>query len=368
MAADPVSRIASTMAGAAGTAFLQASCPLRPRGAAFAQAASTVFIWYDGSRDVTGKQFFALMKRSLNAWSDDYAPSMGAALSYYTLFSITPLLVIIIALAGFFFGDDAVRGEIFAQLSGLLGADAAHAVEEMLRSANKPKEGAIAALISVGVLIVGATTVLGELQNGLDRIWRAPSLKKATGVWGFARSRLLSIAMILGITFVLIVSLVFSALVSALGKLWGDWFRGWELLAHGLDLAASFGLITVLFALIYKIVPRVRIEWHDVWVGAAVTALLFAIGKVLIGIYIGKSDLTSGFGAAGSLVLLMVWVYYSAQIFLIGAEFTWVYAHEYGSRRHVAAPSPVAAEVPTKSAAGDDDPKQTAPVASRGSV
>jgi membrane protein len=298
------------------------------------------------------------MRRSLAAWSDDYAPSMGAALSYYTLFSITPLLVIVIALAGFFFGDDAVRGEIFAQLQGLLGADAARGVEEMLRSANKPKEGAIAALISVGVLVVGATTVLGELQNDLDRIWRAPSAKKATGVWGFARSRLLSLAMIFGITFVLIVSLVFSALVAALGKLWGDWFLGWEMLAHALDLAASFGLVTVLFALIYKIVPRVRIQWRDVWVGAAVTAMLFAIGKVLIGIYIGKSDLTSGFGAAGSLVLLMVWVYYSAQIFLIGAEFTWVYAHEFGSRRNRNPPSAPAADVPTKSTAGDEDPRQ----------
>lgn len=303
---------------------------------------------------MTGRQFLGLMKRSLASWSDDYAPSMGAALSYYTLFSITPLLVIVIALAGFFFGDDAVRGEVFAQLSGMLGNDAARAVEGMLRSANKPKEGAIAALISIGVLIVGATTVLGELQNDLDRIWRAPSAKKATGIWSFARSRLLSMAMILGITFVLIVSLVFSALVAALGKLWGEWFRGWEILAHVLDLAASFGLVTILFALIYKIVPRVHIQWRDVWVGAAVTALLFAVGKVLIGIYIGRSDLTSGFGAAGSLVLLMVWVYYSTQIFLIGAEFTWVYAHQFGSRRELRPPSATAAEVPTKSTGGSD--------------
>jgi membrane protein len=299
--------------------------------------------------EVTPKQFVRLMKRALSGWSDDYAPSMGAALSYYTLFSITPLLVIVISLAGIFFGDDAVRGEIFAQLSDLLGPDAAHAVEELLKGANKPKEGAIAALISFGVLVIGATTVLGELQNDLDRIWRAPLLEKASGVWSFARSRLLSVAMILGITFILIVSLVFSAAVSALGKWWGGWFLGWELLAHALDLAASFGLMAVLFALIYKIVPRVHIQWHDVWVGAGVTALLFATGKVLIGIYIGKSDITSGFGAAGSLVLLMVWVYYSAQIFLIGAEFTWVYAHEYGSRRAVETHNAPTPAVPSRS-------------------
>ncbi|MDB5865487.1 MAG: ribonuclease [Betaproteobacteria bacterium] len=273
------------------------------------------------------------MKKALSAWSDDYAPSMGAALSYYTLFSITPLLVIVIAIAGFFFGDDAVRGEVFTQLNGLLGAEGASAVEQMLKSVNKPAEGAIAALISVGVLIVGATSVLGELQNDLDRIWRAPAVTRRGGLSAFARSRLLSIAMILGIAFILIVSLVFSAVLAAVGKWWGAWFGGWALLAHVFDLLASFALMTVLFAMIYKIVPSVHIQWRDVWVGAAVTSMLFATGKVLIGLYLGRSGVTSGFGAAGSLVLLMVWVYYSAQIFLIGAEFTWAYAHEYGSRR-----------------------------------
>src|SRR3954451_21717502 len=162
---------------------------------------------------VTPRQFFGLMKKALAAWSDDYASSMGAALSYYTLFSITQLLVIVIALAGFLFGDVAVRGEVYAQLSGLVGDDAARAVEEMLRSANKPRQGAIAAAISIGVLVIGATTVLGELQNDLDRIWRAPALHKASGIHAFARSRLLSLAMILGITFVLIVSLVVSAII-----------------------------------------------------------------------------------------------------------------------------------------------------------
>jgi membrane protein len=282
---------------------------------------------------MTPRQFFGVMKKALSSWSDDYAPSMGAALSYYTLFSITPLLVIVIAIAGFVFGDDAVRGEVFAQLQGLIGAEGASTVEQMLQSVAKPEEGAIAALISFGVLALGATTVLNELQSDLDRIWRAPTVKKVGGVMGFARSRLLSLALILTISFLLIVSLVFSAVIAAIGKWWGSWFGGWELLAHAIDLFASFGLMTLLFALIYKIVPRVHIRWHDVWVGAAVTAMLFAIGKVLIGLYLGRSGVTSGFGAAGSLVLLMVWVYYSAQIFLIGAEFTWVYAHEFGSRR-----------------------------------
>jgi membrane protein len=217
-------------------------------------------------------------------------------------------------------------------LNGLIGAEGARTVEQMLQSVSKPAEGIVAALVSFAVLALGATTVLNELQNDLDRIWRAPAVKKAGGVKGFARSRLLSLALILAIAFLLIVSLVFSAVISAIGKWWGAWFGGWELLAHAIDLLASFGLMTLLFAIIYKIVPRVHIRWHDVWVGAAVTAALFAIGKVLIGLYLGRSGVASGFGAAGSLVLLMVWVYYSAQIFLIGAEFTWVYAHEFGSR------------------------------------
>lgn len=282
---------------------------------------------------MTPRELWSLTRKALGAWIDDYAPSMGAALSYYTLFSIAPLLAIVIAVAGFFFGADAVRGELFAQLADLVGREGARAIEQMLESTSTPKEGLVAAAVSLGALVVGATTVLGELQNALDRIWRAPALPKTGGLWGLARTRLLSIAMILGVAFLLMVSLVASAMLAALGKWWGSWFRGWELFAHLLDLALSFGLMTVLFALIYKIIPRVHIRWRDVWVGSAVTALLFAIGKILIGLYLGKSEVATGFGAAGSLVLFMVWVYYSAQIFLIGAEFTWVYAHEHGSRR-----------------------------------
>ncbi len=287
---------------------------------------------------MTARELWRLVRQALAAWVDDYAPSMGAALSYYTLFSIAPLLMIVIAVAGIFFGPDAVRGELFSELSGLVGREGARAIEQMLETASAPKEGATAAAVSFVALVIGATTVLGELQNALDRIWRAPALKKKSGLRGLARSRLHARSMILGFGFLLMVSLALSAALAALGKWWGSWFRGWELLAHALDLVLSFGFTTVLFALIYKIIPRVHIRWHDVWVGAAVTALLFSIGKILIGLYLGKSQIASGFGAAGSLVLVMVWVYYSAQIFLIGAEFTWVYAHEHGSRRGVSAP------------------------------
>jgi membrane protein len=276
------------------------------------------------------KKYLRLLKVAGASWSNDYAPSMGAALSYYTLFSIAPLLLIVIAVAGLVFGDAAARGAIFAELQGLIGDEGAKGVEQMLQAADKPKEGVISTVVGVIVLIIGATTVFGELQNALDRIWRAPAREKVSGWWRLLRTRLLSFGMVLGIAFLLMVSLVLSAMLSALGKLWA--FEGWEMLAHALDILVSFGLTTVLFAAIYKFIPRVEVGWHDVWIGAAVTAVLFAIGKFLIGLYLGKSAVASSFGAAGSLAVLMVWVYYSAQIFLYGAEFTWVYANAYGSR------------------------------------
>jgi membrane protein len=188
--------------------------------------------------------------------------------------------------------------------------------------------------------VLGAMTVFGELQNALDRIWRAPVRAKASGLWNLLRTRLLSFGMILGLAFLLMISLVFSAALAALGKWWGPAFG---VLAHAVDLLVSFGLITVVLALIYRYIPRVHVAWHDVWLGAAVTSLLFAIGKFLIGLYLGKASVASTFGAAGSLVVLMVWVYYSAQIFLFGAEFTWVYAHQLGSRRGQARPRPAGA-------------------------
>ena len=177
--------------------------------------------------------------------------------------------------------------------------------------------------------------MFGELQDTLDHIWRAPERDKSAGLWGLLRSRFLSFGMILGIGFLMIVSLVLSSALAVLGKFWGPALQGWAVLANVLNLVLGFALTTAVFAMIYKIMPRVRIHWRDVWVGAAVTSLLFTAGKSLIGLYIGKTGVASGFGAAGSLVVILVWVYYSAQIFLFGAEFTWAYAHTYGSRRGV---------------------------------
>jgi membrane protein len=279
------------------------------------------------------KEAWRLFKEAIQAWSNDYAPSMGAALSYYTLFSIAPLLLIVIAVAGWFFGDDAVRGELTGSLQGLMGEQGAKAIEGLLASVSEPKEGIIATVVGVFLLIIGATTVFGELQNDLDRIWRAPA-RETGSVWRMLRSRLLSIGMILGIAFLLMVSLVFDSVLQALGKMWGT--GPLQAIAQVINFIVGFGLTTTVFAMIYKLMPRARIAWHDVWVGAAVTAILFTVGKFLIGLYIGRSAVASSFGAAGSLAVVMIWVYYSAQIFLLGAEFTWVFAHEYGSRKAVA--------------------------------
>jgi membrane protein len=273
-----------------------------------------------------------LIRKSFAAWIDDYAPSMGAALAYYTMFSLAPFLILIIAVAGLVFGADAARGEIVLQLRGLIGEEGAIAVQGLLSSASHPAKSIIASAIAVLTLLLGATSVFAELQSSLDRIWRAPALQQGSGLWPLLRQRLLSFGMVVSIGFLLLVSLVVSAALAALGRWSGSLFPGWEMLLQVVNLVVSFCITTVLFAMVYRILPRVWVAWEDVWIGAAVTALMFNIGKLAIGFYLGRAGLTSGFGAAGSLVMILAWVYYSSQIFLLGAEFTWVFAHSHGSR------------------------------------
>jgi membrane protein len=275
---------------------------------------------------------WSLAKETLVSWSDDYAASMGAALAYYTMFSIAPLLLIVISVAGLVFGESAARSQVAEQLQSLVGVEGARTVQALVASIKYPEHGLWATGFGVGALVVGATTVFGELQSALDRIWRAPEPERRPGAWRWLRTRLLSLGMILGIGFMMIVSLVASAVLAAL-QAW--WSRYVEIggLASLVDFATSFCFVTVGFAMIYKLMPRVRVEWKDVWIGAIVTALLFTIGKMAIGMYIGRSGLASTFGAAASLVAMVVWVYWSAQIFLLGAEFTWVYARRCGSLR-----------------------------------
>jgi membrane protein len=215
----------------------------------------------------------------------------------------------------------------------LVGEEGAVAIQGLLKSASHPGQSIVASVVSFVTLIVGATTIFGELQSDLDRIWRAPAAAPGGGMWGLLRTRLLSLGLVVSIGFLLLVSLVVSTMLSALGTWWASWFGGWAIVLQIVNQVVSFGIITVLFALMYRILPRVSVEWHDVWMGSAATALLFTVGKFAIGLYLGKAGVTSGFGAAGSIVVLLVWVYYSSQLFLLGAEFTWVYAHRHD--RHV---------------------------------
>ena len=259
-------------------------------------------------------------------------------------------MLIVLSVAGYFFGATAARSEIFEQLAGLMGSQGAHAVETLLASASEPSHRSVAAGVGVVIFLVGATSVFNELQDSLNRIWRAPRAAGGKGFFSVVRARLLSFGMILTISFLLMVSLLASAALSALGTLWGPSSFGWQFAAQLIDVLLSFALISLMFALIYKIIPRCTVRWRDVWVGAAVTSALFTIGKLGIGIYLGHSNIVTIFGAVGSLAVCLLWVYYSAQIFLLGAEFTWVYATTIGGLHTEMRAKPSAALAPTAGA------------------
>jgi membrane protein len=305
------------------------------------------------------KHLLQLALKAGKAWSADYAPSMGAAISYYTVFSLAPLLVIVIAIAGAFFGRDAVSGAIVSQLGGLIGEQGASLIQSIVASATKSGSGATAGVISVVVLIMGATSVFTELQSALDRIWHIPPSQKPQGIWAMLRSRILSIGLILGLVFLLMVSLAVSAAIAAFASLTAGLLPGYEMLLQAINMLVSLGIATLLFAMIYKLMPSTTIAWRDVWVGSVTTAVLFEIGKLLIGLYLGKSSMAHAFAAAGSVVVLLAWVYYAAQIFLLGAEFTKVYAEDHGSLAAKNAVTRTAATaalgVPTEGPAGHDE-------------
>jgi membrane protein len=276
---------------------------------------------------------WTLLRQTVLSWLANDAPSMGAALAYYTLFSLAPLMLIVVSVAGMLFGADAARGEIEAQLASLMGAAGARAVQDLLASVRQPAQGSLATGLGLLLLLLGATSVFAELQNALDRIWHAEASWHA-GAWlTLVRTRLLAFGLILAIAFLLLVSLLFSAALALLGHWLGPVLGLWSTLADLCNALAAFALLTALFALIYKMMPRARVQWRDVWIGALFTSTLFSFGRYLIGLYIGRSGIVSGFGAAGSLVAILLWVYYSAQIFLLGAQFTWVYATTCGSRK-----------------------------------
>jgi membrane protein len=272
-----------------------------------------------------------LFKTIFTKWVNDEPFQSSAALSYYTLFSLAPLLIISIAVAGFVFGREAAQHQIVLTIQGLIGQESAQAIQAMIQNAsNTPKTGILSTLFGGIVLLVGAGGVVGQLQTSLNTIWGVAA-KSDSGLHDFIRKRFISFAMVLGIGFLLLVSLAVSAFISGFTQFIGGLFGGTAIIAHLLDILISFAFITLLFAMIYRFLPDARIQWQDVWIGGALTSILFTIGKFLIGLYLGTSGVTSIYGAAGSLITVLLWVYYSALIFLLGAEFTQVYASTYGS-------------------------------------
>ena len=271
-----------------------------------------------------------LTKETAQSWMEHKAPRLGAALAFYTIFAITPVFLIVLAIAGFWFGEEAARRQLFDQLQGLLGQEGGEAIQAVVAAANKPKTGAWATLAALVTLLVGATGVFVQLQDALNTIWNVRR-EPGRGLRHFIKDRVLSFAMILAIGFLLLVSLVINALLAALGKFMSDLMPAQEILWQFVNLLISLGVVTLLFALIFKVLPDVKIAWHDVWVGAMITALFFNLGKLLLSLYLGRSSTASAYGAAGSLVIILLWVYYSSQILFLGAEFTRVYAVKFGS-------------------------------------
>ncbi len=272
-----------------------------------------------------------LLKETFQQWQEDKASRLAAALAYYTVFSISPLLVIAVAIAGAFFGDETAQAKITDQLIALVGRDGVKPILQALNNMSQPKNISVASLISILVLILGASGIFAQLQDALNTVWKVKP-QPGQGLLLFLRKRLSSFIMVLAIGFLLMLSLVLSAVVSTLSRYRTDFLPGSAVLWENLDFIVSFGLVTFLFCLMFKYVPDVKIAWKDVLVGSIITALLFLFGKFLLGLYISKGSLGSAYGAAGSLIIFLAWVYYSAQIILLGAEFTQVYTRMYGSK------------------------------------
>lgn len=273
---------------------------------------------------------WSVVKETAKDWSDDDAPTLAAALAYYSLLSLAPLLVISIGIAGWFLGSEAARGGVTSQLSGIVGGDAAQGIQAVVASAQEPKQGVIGTVVGVVTLLVGASGVFGQLQTSLNAIWEVKP-KPDRGLLGQVKDRFFSFTMVLGVAFLLLVSLILSSMLSSFGSVLSDNLPGGAALWQVVNFALSFAVVTVLFALIFKVIPDAKVQWRDVWLGAAVTALLFTIGKQLLALYLGKAAVGSSYGAAGSLIALVVWVYYATQILFVGAEFTQVYARQRGA-------------------------------------
>jgi len=277
-------------------------------------------------------ELVTLGKETVTRWTEDKASTMAAALAYYALFSLAPLVLIAVAVAGLVFGRQAAEGELYSQIADMVGDASATAVQSLVADMHRQSGGVLATIIGLATLLFGATGVFVQLQDSMNTIWKAKP-PSTNGIVEFLRVRMLSFGMVLGIGFLLLVSLTLSTGLAGLGDYLGAFLPGGAAVGHALNATVTLVVVTVLFAMIYKILPDAYVAWRDVWLGALVTSFLFTLGKAAIGLYLGKASVASSYGAAGSLVLLLLWVYYSAMILYLGAEFTHVYSLRQGSRR-----------------------------------
>ena len=298
-----------------------------------------------------------LLKETFRSWSEDKAPRLAAALAYYTIFSVAPLMIIAVAIASLIFRREAATGQIVAQIQHTVGPRAATAIQEMVQHSSKPSAGIVSSIIGVVTLLAGAGGVFGQLQDALNTVWEVEP-RPDRGLLAKVKERFLSYSMILGVGFLLLVSLLLSAGLAAITKYMGHAIPWLGAVGPVMDVVLSVVVFTLLFALIYKVLPDAEVAWRDVWIGALMTAVLFAVGKFLIGLYLGRSSVASAYGAAGSLVVLLLWIYYSAQILLFGAEFTKAYAVRYGSR---IVPAPDAVPITRETRAQQGLPRRRAP-------
>lgn len=289
---------------------------------------------------MTARDLIRLVKDSGAKFWEDKGPRLGAALAYYTALSLSPLLLVVVAIAGLAFGREAARGEIVEQFRDTIGTEAAAFVEQLVLKSASESRGVIAVAVALGVLFYGASGVFAELRDALNAIWKVPGRRPAGGVLAVVKERLLSFSLVCGAAFLLLVSLVVTALLAGINGRAAGWLPGTDVLAEVLAFGLNFALTAALFAMMFKWLPEARLAWRDVWAGAAVTAALFSVGRYLIGLYLGRAAVGSTYGAAGAFVVLLVWIYYSAQILLFGAALTFVYAQRFGSGVRSAAATP----------------------------
>ncbi|MDB5478329.1 MAG: ribonuclease [Alphaproteobacteria bacterium] len=286
--------------------------------------------------------YYHLLKHTVSEWIDDKVPRLGAALAFYSILSLGPLLLLALAAAGLIFGHEAAQGKIVAEIQGLIGQDGARAIQDMIADSAEEKDtGIVASIIGIVMLLVGASGVFGQLQDAMNTIWEVQP-KPGRGILGMIRDRFLSFTMVLGTGFMLLSSLVLSTALAALSEYTNGVFEDFAAVMHVVNFIISFAVISLLFAVIFKYLPDAKVAWRDVWTGAIITAFLFTVGKFAIGLYLGHSAFGSSYGAAGSLVVILVWIYYSSQILFFGAEFTQVYANRFGDK---IVPAPTAEKV-----------------------